>query len=72
MAAGTGRFHYSRNPATELEQGTALENLAPALRGMGHEVKIVDFPSGLQGIVIDAGGLLGGSDPRREGLVLGD
>lgn len=41
-------------------------------RGMRHEVEMVDFPSGLRGIVIDAGGPLGGFDPRREGLVLSD
>src|SRR5690606_3206900 len=53
----------SRNQATELERGTALQDLAPALRGMGHEVKMVDFPSGLQGIVIRPGELVGGADP---------
>ncbi|MBO1112539.1 gamma-glutamyltransferase [Bordetella petrii] len=62
----------SRNQATEVERGTALENMMPALRGMGHEVKAVDFPSGIQGIVIDGGRLVGGADPRREGLVLGE
>lgn len=62
----------SRNQATELERGTALQDLAPALRGMGHEVKMVDFPSGLQGIVIRPGELVGGADPRREGLAQGE
>ncbi|MDM9561305.1 gamma-glutamyltransferase [Bordetella petrii] len=62
----------SRNQATELERGSSLQDLAPALRGMGHEVKMVDFPSGLQGIVIRPGELVGGADPRREGLALGE
>ena len=62
----------SRNQATELERGTALENMMPALRGMGHEVKAVEFPSGIQGIVMQDGRLAGGADPRREGLVLGE
>jgi len=62
----------SRNQATELERGTALENMMPALRGMGHEVKAVEFPSGIQGIVMQDGRLMGGADPRREGLVLGE
>ncbi|MFQ6748277.1 gamma-glutamyltransferase, partial [Bordetella pertussis] len=62
----------SRNKETELERGTALEALAPALRRMGHEVRITDFPSGIQGIVIGPHGLAGGADPRREGLALGD
>ncbi|KKO71427.1 gamma-glutamyltransferase [Kerstersia gyiorum] len=62
----------SRNRQTELEADTALESLAEPLRLMGHEVNIMAFPSGLNGIVLDAQGLSGGTDPRREGLVLGD
>ena len=62
----------SRNRATELERGSALATLAPALRKLGHEVREVEFPSGLQGIVIGPSGLAGGADPRREGLALGD
>jgi len=60
----------SRNKETELEKGTPLEALAPALERMGHPVRLMDFPSGLHGIVID-GGLQGGADPRREGQALG-
>lgn len=62
----------SRNRSTELERGTSLVKLAPALRKWGHEVSEVEFPSGLQGIVIGPSGLTGGADPRREGLALGD
>jgi gamma-glutamyltranspeptidase/glutathione hydrolase len=61
----------SRNKETELEKGTALEALAPALEAMGHPVRITEFPSGIHGIVIDANGLQGGVDPRREGLAKG-
>jgi len=65
--------HYgSRNKQTELERGTPLNKLAPPLRAMGHDVSVHEFPSGLQGIVIDEHGLSGGADPRREGKVLGD
>jgi len=60
----------SRNRATELEKGTALEHIAPYLRDRGHDVKLVEFPSGLQGIVRNGEVLSGGADPRREGLVL--
>src|SRR5690606_1431876 len=64
--------HYgSRNRDTEIERGTRLEGLAGPLRTMGHTVREVDFPSGLQGLVIDPNGLRGGADPRREGLALG-
>lgn len=61
----------SRNKETELEKGTALEALAPDLERMGHPVRIIEFPSGIHGIVIDAKGLQGGADPRREGLAVG-
>ncbi|HWK70933.1 MAG TPA: gamma-glutamyltransferase [Burkholderiaceae bacterium] len=60
----------SRNRFTELEKGR-LPGLAPALRAMGHEVREVDFPSGLQGIVLTPDGLEGGADPRREGVAVG-
>lgn len=61
----------SRNRATELERGSALQALAPGLRALGHEVKLVDFPSGVQGIMLREGLLEGGADPRREGVALG-
>jgi gamma-glutamyltranspeptidase/glutathione hydrolase len=61
----------SRNRGLEIEKGTALQSLAPGLEAMGHEVREVDFPSGLQGLVITPDGMEGGADPRREGLALG-
>ncbi|MGG4605869.1 gamma-glutamyltransferase [Paenalcaligenes sp. Me131] len=65
--------HYgSRNGATELEEGTAVVDVADALRAKGHNVNVLPFTSGLQGIVITKNGLYGGADPRREGLVLAD
>ncbi|MBV6274425.1 gamma-glutamyltransferase [Alcaligenaceae bacterium CGII-47] len=64
--------HYgSRNRDTELERGTPLEALVAPLQAMGHGVRTVDFPSGLQGIVLTPDGLEGGSDPRREGVAAG-
>src|SRR6266850_608772 len=62
----------SRNGPTELEQGTKLELLAPALERMGHSVRIRPEASGLHGIVRTATGWAGGADPRREGVALGD
>jgi len=61
----------SRNKETELEKGTPLEALAPALERMGHPLRITEFPSGIHGIVIGPDGLQGGADPRREGLAQG-
>ncbi|MBC7437682.1 MAG: gamma-glutamyltransferase family protein, partial [Bdellovibrionales bacterium] len=62
----------SRNGATEIERGSVLQKLITPLRAIGHEVQEVDFTSGLQGIVVSPDGLSGGTDPRREGLVLGE
>ena len=59
----------SRNRATEIERGTALEGVAGALRAMGHPVEIMDLVSGTHGIVRTPKGLAGGADPRREGVV---
>ena len=61
----------SRNRYTELERGTPLHRLIPGLDAMGHEVREIDFPSGLQGVVFTGNGLEGGADRRREGLALG-
>lgn len=61
----------SRNGPTELEQGTAAEQLAAPLRALGHNVRVIDMTSGLQGIQRTAGGWQGGADPRREGIAKG-
>ena len=63
--------HVNRNGTTELEAGTALEQLAPALEALGHEVRISPLASGLHAVRRVAGGLEGGADPRREGVALG-
>jgi hypothetical protein len=60
----------SRNRDTEIERGTALETLVPALREKGHRVNVFAMPSGVQAIVRDVSGLTGGADPRREGYAL--
>lgn len=61
----------SRNRATEIERDTSLARTIPTLRAMGHEVREVDFPSGVHGVVWTPRGLEGGADPRREGLAAG-
>ncbi len=55
----------------DVEEGTDIADLAPALEAMGFEVSVRDLNSGLHAIAI-GGGLQGGADPRREGIALGD
>ncbi|NCP64193.1 MAG: gamma-glutamyltransferase [Paraglaciecola sp.] len=61
----------NRNDYTALEKGTSAEKLMAKLTAMGHEVKIIDLNSGLHGIQIKDGLLIGGADPRREGVAVG-
>ena len=58
------------NGATQVEAGTKLEAVAPILEAMGHEVAVEALESGLHGIRIVDGGLDGGADRRREGVVI--
>lgn len=46
--------------------------LVRGLRELGHQVDLADQSSGLSAITRDSAGLIGGADPRREGLVMGD
>ncbi|WP_394174660.1 gamma-glutamyltransferase [Thalassotalea litorea] len=61
-----------RNDVTTLEKGTDLEDIKPALEAMGHKVSVRDLNSGLHGIEVFQDKLIGGADPRREGIVLGE
>ncbi len=58
--------------AAELEAGTNVAALADALRARGHVVNVLPVDSGMQAIAITPAGLIGGADPRREGVALGD
>tara|TARA_R110001599_G_scaffold123516_2_gene295883 strand:+ start:11151 stop:12872 length:1722 start_codon:yes stop_codon:yes gene_type:complete len=61
----------SRGGPVEIEIGTSLEALKPKLEAMGHTVSLRTMTSGLHGIHVTENGLVGGADPRREGIVLG-
>ena len=64
--------HYgNRNGATELEKGRGLEVQASTLQALGHRIEQVEMTSGLSAIIRSGKGLMGGADPRREGVVLG-
>ena len=62
----------SRNGPTEIEEGPSAAAIAASLRALGHETRIAEYTSGIQGIVVTRKGLTGGADPRREGVALGD
>ena len=61
----------NRNGGTDLEEGSAMAALAEALTARGHEVNVRGLNSGLHGIEILPSGLVGGADPRREGVARG-
>lgn len=67
-------FHVvNRNGVTELEAGTAAEQLAEPLQALGHKIKIRDLNSGLHGFFRQPDGSWKSAvDPRREGTALGD
>ncbi len=53
---------------------TIEEGLKPAqaaLEALGHSVRVGEFASGIHAIRMTKDGLVGGADPRREGVVLG-
>ncbi|MEO0390067.1 MAG: gamma-glutamyltransferase [Pseudomonadota bacterium] len=56
----------------DLEEGTEAEALAAPLQAIGFEVAIRSLNSGLHAIEITDTGLIGGADPRREGIALGE
>ena len=62
----------SRGAAAELEGGSGAESLQASLEALGHPVVRLPLESGLQGLLLTSSGILGGSDPRREGIALGD
>ena len=62
----------NRNGKTVLEKDTPVARLKDALEIMGHEVSVRSMPSGLHGITAFGEGLIGGADPRREGVAIGD
>lgn len=63
---------FNPNSVTVLEKGTSLEALVPQLTAMGHKVRLFPVLSGLHIIEKTKDGYVGGADPRRDGVALGD
>ncbi len=63
-------FALSFGGPTLLEQGLSTQK--EALKALGHEVRVVDFSSGIHAIRITENTIVGGADPRREGAVVGE
>jgi gamma-glutamyltranspeptidase/glutathione hydrolase len=61
----------NRNDYTMLEKGTPIEKYQVTLEALGHKVRIGDLNSGLHGVQVKDGKLIGGADPRREGIAVG-
>ena len=63
----------NRNGGTDLEAGTAAAAFQAALEARGHKVSVRDLNSGLHGIFVgEDGRMIGGADPRREGIAMGE
>ncbi|HEY2884366.1 MAG TPA: gamma-glutamyltransferase [Rhizomicrobium sp.] len=71
-AAAAAPRMLNLNGRTILEKGTALDALTPQLTAMGHAVVDADLESGLHIVKRVSGGYVGGADPRRDGVALGD
>ena len=62
----------NRNGPTVLEADRGLESVGAALTAMGDTVKFDSIDSGLNIVALGGNGMVGASDPRREGVALGD
>jgi gamma-glutamyltranspeptidase/glutathione hydrolase len=60
------------HPAINTSDNGDHDPLVQGLRQLGHQVDLGDQSSGLSAIVRENPGWVGGADPRREGLVMGD
>jgi gamma-glutamyltranspeptidase/glutathione hydrolase len=72
-AANTPKTNVGgEHPVIDTSDNGDHDPLVQGLRKLGHQVDLADQTSGLSAIVRDGTGLVGGADPRREGLVMGD
>lgn len=56
----------------DVEAGTLADAMVDDLIALGYQTSVKEINSGLNGIAIGPDGLTGGTDPRREGVAIGD
>jgi gamma-glutamyltranspeptidase/glutathione hydrolase len=72
-AANTPKTNVGgEHPNIDISDNGDHDPLVQGLRKLGHQVDLADQSSGLSAIARDSSGWVGGADPRREGLVMGD
>ncbi|MGX9791371.1 gamma-glutamyltransferase family protein [Mycobacterium sp. MMS18-G62] len=72
-AANTPKTNVGgEHPDIDISDNGDHDPLVQGLRKLGHQVDLADQSSGLSAITRDVAGWVGGADPRREGLVMGD
>lgn len=72
-AANTPKTNVGgEHPNIDTSDNGDHDPLVQGLRALGHQVDLADQSSGLSAIVRAQPGWIGGADPRREGLVMGD
>ncbi len=71
-AAAAAPHILNRNGPTLIEAGTSALDLRDALEALGHEVDERELRSGLNIVQFKDGEMIGASDPRRDGIALGE
>lgn len=72
-AANTPKTNVGgEHPIIDTSDNGDHDPLVTGLRELGHQVDLADQSSGLSALIYADTGLIGGADPRREGLVMGD
>ncbi|MFN3861735.1 MAG: gamma-glutamyltransferase family protein [Roseateles sp.] len=72
QAVDLPNFGHFNSGALFVERDALAAEALAALRGRGHVLVETDLTSGLQVLMRVKDGWVGGADPRREGIVLGD
>jgi len=71
-AAAAAPHILNRNGPTLVEAGTSALDLRDALEALGHDVEERNLKSGLNIVQFKDGLMIGASDPRRDGIALGE